>query len=75
MPFFGGGGGSSTTTEIETPSGAVNGVNTEFVFTAPPIFVTYQGVIQNGGDYTVDGNTVTFAIPPVTGSVQGLIAV
>lgn len=59
---------------METPTGAVDGVNDEFVFSAPPIFVTYQGVIQNGGDYTLVGSTVTFTVPPVTGSVQGLIA-
>lgn len=59
---------------METPTGAVDGMNDEFVFTSPPIFVTYQGVIQNGGDYTVVGSTVTFTTPPVSGTVQGLVA-
>lgn len=75
MPFFGGGGGAGTTYEVETPAGTVDGVNTEFVFTAPPVFVIYQGIIQNGGDYTLLSSTVTFTVPPTSGTVQGLIAV
>lgn len=69
-----GGGGGITSLAMETPTGAVDGVNDEFVFTAPPTQVFYQGVLQNGTDYTLVGSTVTFTIPPVTGSVQGLIA-
>lgn len=60
---------------FETPTGEVNGVNDTFVFSSPPIFVTYQGVIQNGGDYTLVASTVTFNVPPVSGSVQGLVTV
>lgn len=59
---------------METPTGDVDGVNDEFVFTSPPIFVTYQGVIQSlTTDYTLVGSTVTFIVPPVSGSIQGLI--
>lgn len=67
-----GGGGSVT---LETPTGAVNGVNAEFVFTAPPIFVTYQKQIQDlTDDYTLAGSTVTFVVAPVSGTVKGLVS-
>lgn len=62
--------------EMETPTGDVDGVNDEFVFTSPPIFVTYQGAIQTlTVDYTLVGSTVTFTVPPVSGLVQGLVSV
>jgi hypothetical protein len=67
-----GGGGLVS---LETPTGAVNGVNDEFVFTSPPKFVTYQGVIQDlTTDYTLVGSTVTFVVPPVSGTVKGLVS-
>lgn len=60
---------------LETPTGDVDGVNDEFVFTSPPIFLTYQGIVQDEGvDYTVTGSTVTFIVPPVTGFVKGLVS-
>jgi hypothetical protein len=60
---------------LQTPTGAVNGVNDEFVFTSPPKFVTYQGVIQDlTTDYIVVGSTVTFVVPPVSGTVKGLVS-
>ena len=60
---------------FETPTGTVDGVNDEFIFTKPPIFVTYQGVIQDlTEDYTVVGSTVTFLVPPVSGTVKGLVS-
>lgn len=71
MPFFGGGGG---TVVMETPSGDIDGINVAFVFTSPPLQVFYQGQLQNGGDYALVGSTVTFTIPPVSGSVLGLVA-
>ncbi len=75
MPFFGGGGGGIASLTFETPTGAVNGVNDDFVFTDAPIFVTYQGVIQDlTDDYTLVGSTVTFVVPPVTGTVKGLVS-
>lgn len=65
----------SATLALETPTGDVNGVNAEFVFTSPPIFVTHQGVIQRSGtDYAIISTTVTFTIPPVSGVVQGFVS-
>lgn len=58
---------------METPTGTINGVNDEFVFTGPPVQVFYQGVLQNGTDYTLVGSTVTFHQPPVNGPVSGLV--
>lgn len=73
MPFFGGVGGASVTYEMEIPVGAINGVNDEFVFTSPPAQVFYQGLLQNGADYVLDGSTATFTIAPVSGTVVGLV--
>lgn len=59
---------------METPTGAVDGINDDFVFTSPPILVTYQGIIQDlTTDYTLVGSTVTFTVPPVSGTVKGLV--
>jgi hypothetical protein len=75
MAFFGsGGGGSDVAYTMEAPTGSVDGVNVEFVFTSAPVFITYQGVIQNGGDYTLNGVTVTFIVPPVSGTILGMVA-
>lgn len=66
------GGGGVT---LETPTGAVNGVNSEFVFSSPPIFVTHQKQIQDlTDDYTLVGSTITFIQPPVSGTVKGLVS-
>ena len=72
----GGGGGGGGSLSLETPTGAVNGSNKAFVFTSPPIFVTYQGIIQNnsGVDYTLVGSTATFVVAPQSGLVQGLVS-
>ena len=60
-----GSSGGITSLTFETPTGDVDGVNDDFVFTAAPIFVTYQGIIQDlTADYTVVGSTVTFVVPP-----------
>lgn len=68
-------GGGITSVTLATPTGAVNGINAAFVFTSPPKFVTYQGVIQTlTTDYTLAGSTVTFVVPPVSGLVQGLVS-
>lgn len=73
MGFFGGGGGESVA--LETPTGAVNGVNDDFVFTTTPTAVFYQGVLQTPTvDYTLSGVTATFVVPPVTGIIQGLVS-
>lgn len=58
---------------LETPTGDVDGVNDEFVFTAPPIVVFMNGVneTRNG---TIAVNTFTFDAPPLTGaSIEGLV--
>lgn len=71
-----GGGGGGTVIDFETPNGAINGVNDDFVFSAPPVLVTYQSVIQTlGVDYTLAGSTATFTVPPVEGLVQGLVSI
>lgn len=71
----GGGGGGITSIAMETPTGAVDGINDEFVFTSSPVQVFLQGVLQNGGDYVLNGSTVTFTIVPVVGSIiSGLVA-
>jgi len=63
------------TVEMEMPSGAVNGVNAVFIFTSSPIIVFYQGIAQNGSDYSLAGSTVTFNVPPAPpGPVAGLVA-
>ena len=59
---------------FQTATGAVDGDNDEFVFTGPPIFVVYQGVVQlKNTDYTLSGSTATFTVPPISGVVQGLV--
>lgn len=60
---------------LVTPTGDVNGANTEFMFPSPPILVTYQGIVQDlNVDYTVSGSTVTFLAAPVSGTVKGLVS-
>jgi hypothetical protein len=74
LHVFGSTNGTSGTFSMETPTGAVDGVNDTFVFTTPPIQVFYKGVLQNGGDYVLTGSVATFTVPPVSGSVSGLVA-
>lgn len=57
----------------ETPSGALNGVNTTFTLANTPItgseHVYLNGLLQESGageDYTISGATITFLLPPVT---------
>lgn len=65
-----GGGGSVT---LETPTGAVNGVNKIFVFTAPPRLVIYQKQVQTlDEDYALGGSTATFVVAP-SSAVTGLV--
>lgn len=60
----------------ETPSGAINGVNTVFTLQfapSPPtsLVLTLNGLIQEQGandDYTLSGNEITFIEPPPAGS-------
>lgn len=58
---------------FETPTGDVDGLNDEFVFTAPPILVFRNGVMEIRLG-TVAGNTFTFDTPPETGDdIEGLV--
>lgn len=75
LPLAGGGGARRAgITGLETPTGDIDGANDEFVFTKPPKAVFYQGILQDlTTDYTLTGSTVTFIVPPVSGTVKGLI--
>lgn len=60
----------------ETPTGLVDGVNTVFTMSNAPIAdkqsVYVNGVKQNpggGNDYTIAGAVITFAVPPMVGSI------
>ena len=59
----------------ETPAGSVDDVNTTFTLSYTPITPTALGVFQNGlyqkqgTDYTLAGQTITFAVAPLTGDV------
>lgn len=58
---------------LETPTGAVNGTNDDFVFTAPPIVVFRNGVNETRLG-TIATNTFTFDTPPETGDdIEGLV--
>lgn len=57
----------------EIPTGAVDGVNDEFTFTAPPILVHRNGVMERRLG-TILGNVFTFTTPPDIGDdIEGLI--
>lgn len=77
---FGGGGFSkiamdSHIIENETPTGTVNGVNTDFALAGTPNPSTSLKVFVNGqrmqltGDYTLSVNTITFLTAPPTSSI------
>jgi len=60
----------------EVPSGTVNGSNADFTLTDTPIsgteMVFVNGILQNAGsdnDYTISGDTITFAQAPKAGDV------
>lgn len=59
----------------ETPSGAVDGVNTIFTLVSPPsafLHFYVNGLLQNegpGNDYTILGNTITTTVAPPIDSV------
>lgn len=59
----------------ETPSGLVNGVNTDFVLANTPNPATSLKVYVNGQrmkkteDFTLSGKTITFLTAPPTGSI------
>jgi hypothetical protein len=72
-----GGGGFSDVNfvESETPTGVVNGVNTDFVLSSTPTPSTSLKVFVNGQrfkiteDYTLSGTTITFVTAPPTSSI------
>jgi len=70
-----GSGATPGSLSLETPDGVVGGGNKVFVFTAPPVMVFYQSVLQNnsGVDYSLVGSTVTFVVAPTSGLVLGLV--
>lgn len=56
----------------ETPSGSINGTNTDFTLSATPIAGTVEvflnGLLQEvSDDYTISGTTVSFISAPVSG--------
>ncbi len=58
----------------ETPSGAINGVNTTYTLASPPTsgseHVYLNGMLQEvgaGNDYTISGSTITMLTAPLTG--------
>lgn len=62
--------GSISGLSVETPSGAVNGVNTSFTVLNTPSFITINGLVQTEGeDYTIVGLAITTTNPPPTGSL------
>lgn len=78
---FGGGGGFSVGAlnlhliDDETPTGTVNGSNTDFTLANIPSPTSSLKVFVNGQrmriteDYTFSGTTITFLIAPPTGSI------
>jgi hypothetical protein len=58
---------------LETPTGAVNGNNAAFVFTAPPVLVFRNGVMEfRLGSVSI--NTFTFDTAPESGDdIEGLV--
>lgn len=79
-PMFGGGGFSVGAMNFhivdeETPTGTVNGVNTDFVIANVPSPATSLKVYKDGQrmklttDYTVAGKTITFLSAPLTDSI------
>jgi hypothetical protein len=67
------GGSSPHFSDAEIPAGAINGTNTDFALTNSPtpaasLILMLNGLLQTEGtDYTLLNQSVTFAIPPVTG--------
>lgn len=57
--------------QAENPAtGAIDGLNNIFTFAHTPLFIVLNGFIQSpGDDYTLAGLTVTFVLPPPSGSI------
>lgn len=69
-----GSGGFSSFSDAETPSGLINGSNKTFTLANIPAsganpLVSYQGQIQqNGVDFIITSNTITFTTAPQSGT-------
>lgn len=60
--------GGAGVQELTLVSGAINDVNTVFVWSNPPIFVFWNGqLLREGTGYTLVGSTTTFTTAPFTG--------
>lgn len=70
-----GSGATPSSVSMETPTGDIDGVNDEFVFTVAPIAVYLnQGLQYDPADYSVVGATVTFNTPPnLLDQIRGLV--
>lgn len=69
-----GGGSSGTQSNYETPSGAVDGVNTVFTWAHTPlygvqIFLNPSLQSPQANDFITVGDTTTFTYPPAPGSI------
>lgn len=61
--------GSTAGVAVETPTGTANGSNTDFTVSNEPKYVVVNALTYfDGAGYTYSGGTITFDIPPVTGS-------
>lgn len=68
-----GSGATPPSFTIETPTGDVDGVNDEFTFTAPPISIYRNGVMERRLGTTL-GNVFTFNTPPDLGDdIEGMV--
>lgn len=60
--------GAGGLVELTLVSGAIDGVNTVFVWSNPPLLVFWGGqLLREGTGYTLAGSTTTFTNPPFTG--------
>lgn len=61
--------GSGSGVSIEVPTGTVNGSNTTFTVTNEPKYIVVNALTYfDGAGYEYSGGTITFDIPPTTGS-------
>jgi hypothetical protein len=79
-PCGSGSGGSLSFVDAETPAGAVNGANASFTLANAPnpaasLALFLNGLLQDQGfDYTLSGNTITFATAGVPQNGDRLLA-
>jgi hypothetical protein len=79
-PCGSGSGGSLSFVDSETPAGAINGVNASFTLANAPnpaasLALFLNGLLQDQGfDYTLSGNTITFATAGVPQNGDRLLA-